>query len=178
MPYEAQPGTFPYRVIAHLKSLPEGTEVSVTELAVALGWDNARGLKSWLVPAVEGGALAIRIGGARMCFYRLGDGKDQYAKEDDKTVAHVPASAVSSIFAFADQRQAAPFSTMESSDGRLVLQRHGRVIAELTPDEASEHRKFLKAEADAKLRKEMRKMARELREAAQHLLFAERETME
>jgi hypothetical protein len=143
MPYESQPGTIPHRVIEHLRSLPEGTELSLTDAALAMGWENARGLKSWLVPAVEGGALAFRIGGARMTFVRLGDGKNLYEREDDKTVAHIPATAVSSIFAFAEQRKAAPFSTAEHSDGRLTIQRNGRVIAELTPEEALQHMKFL-----------------------------------
>lgn len=143
MAYESTPGTIPHRVIQHLKAMAEGSEASTTELAIALGWDDARGLKSWLVPAVEGGALAVRVGGARQSFYRLGDGKDRYQRDGEPQVAHVSATAVHSIFAYADQRDAAPFSTAVSSDGRLILQRHGRVIAELTPDEARVHREFL-----------------------------------
>jgi hypothetical protein len=143
MTYESQPGTVPHRVIEYLKALPEGSEKSLAEIAVAFGWENARGLKSWLIPAMEGGALAFRYGGQRMTFVRLGDGRDRYAREGDPQVAHVPATAVSSVFAFAEQRNAAPFSTAESSDGRLIIQRHGRVIAELTPEEARAHREFL-----------------------------------
>jgi hypothetical protein len=143
MPFISQPGTIPHRVIEHLKSLPEGTELSSTEIAVFLGWEDARGLKSWLVPAVEGGALAVRIGGARLSFYRIGDGKDQVAREDDRSITHVQAGATPSIFAYAEQRRAASFSTAEHSDGRLTLQRNGRVIAELTPEETLQHLRFL-----------------------------------
>lgn len=143
MPYESIPGTLPHRAIEHLKLLGEGAEIPIVELAAALGVENARGLKSWLMPAVDGGALAFRIGGARMSFWRIGDGKDRFAREPDRTVAHVSARTVSNIFAFADQRDAAPFATLESSDGRIVLQRHGRVVVELTPDEARMHRAFL-----------------------------------
>ncbi len=171
MPYEAVKGTLPHRVIEYLRSLGEGAEASTTEIAIALELENARGLRSWLTPAVEGGALAVRVGGARMSFYRIGDGKDLFAREADKTVAHVPASAVSNIFAYAEQRNAAPFSTALSSDGRLILQRHGRVIAELTADEANEHRKFLRIKANDSLHQEIRRLEALLESAGQQRLF-------
>lgn len=143
MSYESVPGTVPHKVILYLRGMAQGAEISITEAASMLGMESARGLRAWLQPAVNGGALFERRGGARMTFYRLGDGIDRPALSDDPQVTKIGAMAVSSIFAYAEERRAAPFSTAESSDGRIILQRHGRVIAELTPDEAQAHREFL-----------------------------------
>jgi len=143
MTYESQPGTIPHRLILHLQSLPEGTELSAAESAKVLELESARGLRKACEPAVRHGALSIRIAGPRLSWYRLGDGAMQSEQEDGPFVTRVDATAVPSVFAYAAQRQAAPFSTAVSSDGRLILQRHGRVIAELTPEESRAHTDFL-----------------------------------
>jgi hypothetical protein len=147
MPYESQPGTIPHRVILHLKALPRGQEMSITQIAIdVLGWENARGLKGWLDPAVQGGALIMRLAGARQSFYRIGDGKPLPRAEKDHdpyTVTRVQASAVNSIFAFAKQRHAAPFSAALCSDGRMLLERNGVVISELTAEESTLLQQFL-----------------------------------
>lgn len=143
MSYETQPGTATHKVVEHLKEFPGGFEMSCTEVAAFLEWPNARGLRSTLKPAVRAGVLAVRTAGPRFSWYSIGDGKPQAEEEEAPDVVRVSATAANSVFAYAEQRDAAPFSTAESSDGRLIIQRHGRVIAELTPDEARAHREFL-----------------------------------
>jgi hypothetical protein len=143
MAYETQPGTATHRVVEYLREFPEGFEMSCTEVAAFLEWPNARGLRSTLKPAVRAGVLAVRTAGPRFSWYSIGDGKPMTVEEEEPTIVRVSASAANSVFAYAQQRDAAPFSTAVSSDGRLIIQRNGRVIAELTPDEARTHQEFL-----------------------------------
>lgn len=55
--------------------------------------------------------------------------------EEAREVVKVSAMASPSIFAYADQRGAAPFSCALSTDGRMAIQRHGRLLLELTNSE-------------------------------------------
>lgn len=106
-------------------------ELNTTALAAGLGRPSKR-LAQYLAPAVAAGILSRRLE-AGFAFYRLGPNSD--LSEPPKVtheVVKVSAMATPSIFAFADQRGAAPFSAALSTDGRLVVERHGRVLLELT----------------------------------------------
>ena len=143
MAYETQPGTKPHIIVEHLRALGPGMEISCQQAAIVAGMDDASGLSSILKPAVLAGVLSVRRASARHSWYSLGDGVEHQDDEDDPQVRRISADAAPSIFAYAEQRNAAEFSTAVSSDGRLILQRKGRVIAELTPHEAEIHREFL-----------------------------------
>jgi hypothetical protein len=58
-------------------------------------------------------------------------------------VVRVSAISTNSIFAYADQRKAAPFSAAAHTDGRAHVERHGRLIAEFAPDEVTILKKAL-----------------------------------
>lgn len=53
-------------------------------------------------------------------------------ERDTQPLRNVSAMAVPSVFAYAQDRQASAFSVALHTDGRLEIQRYGRVIAELT----------------------------------------------
>jgi hypothetical protein len=82
--------------------------------------------------------LARRVDGG-FAFWRLGPNSDKDQAppvgHDEKTVVRVSALAAPSVFAYADQRKAAPFSVALHTDGRISLERHGRLLLELTNDE-------------------------------------------
>ena len=143
MAYELQPGTIPHAIVEHLRGLGPGVEISCKQAAVVAGRDDASGLRSVLKQAITAGLIAVRVVSPRYSWYRLGDGIEIVDETDDTDIRRVSAMAAPSIFAFAEQRGAADFSTALSSDGRLILQRKGRVIAELTPEEARVHRDFM-----------------------------------
>lgn len=143
MPYVAQPGTIQYRVWRYLLAHPEGTEFSCTQLSIELELGTARGLKSSLMSAVDGGLFAYRTPSPKVTLFRLGKGAP--APGDVQQVFHASAAATASVFAFAEQRGAASFSIAKSSDGRLTFQRHGKVVLELNQEEAAIHASFIQA---------------------------------
>lgn len=53
-------------------------------------------------------------------------------------VTRVDANAMPSVFAYAASRGAAAFSVAMSTDGRLLIERRGRVVCELTDEERRE----------------------------------------
>lgn len=121
-------GTVAIEAVAHLRA---HGELNTTALAAGLG-RSAKRLAQHLAPAVRAGILSRRLE-AGFAFYRLGPNSD--LSEGPKVmhaVVKVSAMATPSIFAFADQRGAAPFSAALSTDGRLLVERHGRVLLELT----------------------------------------------
>ena len=121
-------GTVAIEAVAHLRA---HGELNTTALAAGLG-RSAKRLAQHLAPAVRAGILSRRLE-AGFAFYRLGPNSD--LSEGPKVtheVVKVSAMAAPSIFAFADQRGAAPFSAALSTDGRLLVERHGRVLLELT----------------------------------------------
>ena len=106
-------------------------ELNTTALAAGLGL-SAKRLAQHLAPAVRAGILSRRLE-AGFAFYRLGPNSDlSEGPKVTHAVVKVSAMATPSIFAFADQRGAAPFSAALSTDGRLLVERHGRVLLELT----------------------------------------------
>ncbi len=129
------PGTVAHEAIEFLRS--SGGEVAHVALAMGIGRP-AKLLAQQLSPAVKAGLLARRVE-AGFAFWRLGPNLDKEQAPDigldEKTVVKVSALAAPSIFAYADQRQAAPFSVAMHTDGRLSIERHGRLLMELTSDE-------------------------------------------
>lgn len=121
-------GTVAHEAVQHLRT---HGELNTTALAIGIKRSSKR-LAQQLAPAVAAGILSRRLE-AGFAFYRLGPNSD--LSEPPKVthaVVKVSAMATPSIFAFADQRGAAPFSAALSTDGRLLVERHGRVLLELT----------------------------------------------
>lgn len=120
--------TVAHEAVQHLRT---HGELNTTALAAGLG-RSAKRLAQHLAPAVRAGILSRRLE-AGFAFYRLGPNSDlSEGPKVTHAVVKVSAMATPSIFAFADQRGAAPFSAALSTDGRLLVERHGRVLLELT----------------------------------------------
>ena len=134
----APPGTIAHRAIAHLRAFPQGTELSTSAIAHELGHPVSY-FGKYLAAAAAAGLLSFRKE-AGFSFWRLGPNIDRTQaptrpskfEEEASRVRDVSALAVPSVFAYAEQRSAAPFSVSLSTDGRLIAERHGRVIAEFT----------------------------------------------
>lgn len=128
------PGTIAHEALQFLRRSKDGEEVSTTALANGIGRASKR-LAQHLNPALRAGILARRVESG-FAFWRLGPNCDveqaQVIAPDEKTVVWVDALATPSIFAYADQRNAAPFSVALHTDGRLSVERHGRLVLELT----------------------------------------------
>lgn len=141
----AGPGTVARSAIQYLMTLPAGTELPSGTLAEAIG-HFSEGLGQYLGPSVSAGLLNRRKTGNGFAMWSLGPNAAREippreappAEAEDERVIQVSADAVPSIFAYAAQRGAAPFAAAIYSDGRLVAERHGRVIAEFTDAERRE----------------------------------------
>lgn len=131
----AIPGTLAYTAIQWLRNNPDAT---TEELAAALN-RSAKHLYKTLEAAVLAGGITRSLE-MDVWIWNVGPEADvlQSAGADggDERVTRVTAAvAAPSIFAYADQRGAAPFSVALSTDGRMSIERHGRVLAELTDAE-------------------------------------------
>lgn len=143
MSYTPQPGTVPYRVIAHLRALPAGVELCSIELAEALEVESG-GLSSQLKRSIQFDYVKMRVGsraGRAMNFFSLGSAKDDLLPDVEPEAVPVNQSTVAalsapSIFAYASQIDAAPFSVSLSSDGRIVMERYGRTVLSLAKGES------------------------------------------
>ena len=126
------PGTVAHEAIQFLRT--HGGEATITALANGIGRAPKR-LAQQLSPALHAGLLARRIEGG-FAFWRLGPNSDKEQAPvigpDEKIVVKVSALATPSVFAYADQRNAAPFSVALHTDGRVSLERNGRLLMELT----------------------------------------------
>jgi hypothetical protein len=117
--YETQPGTIVHRAIAHLKTLPEGTELSTAEFADALGIENATNLIVCMRAAVSNGAVVrtpwTTPAGRPSIKWRLGDGTPipKEPEEDAPVQRTVPALAVT--------LQPGIFNASLWLDGSLIL---------------------------------------------------------
>lgn len=129
------PGTIAHEAVQFLRRHPEG--VVSTALARGIG-RSTKHLAQQLSPATHAGLLSRRVEGG-FSFWRLGPNSDveqaPAIDPDEKTVVKVSALAAPSVFAYADQRSAAPFSVAMHTDGRLSIERHGRLLLELTSSE-------------------------------------------
>jgi hypothetical protein len=119
-----------------LLQFPPGVEQSSAELADALGQQSS-GFGTLLRLSVENQYLCRRMQ-AGIAMWSLGAKAAEVASSDDRHDDDLPeahttaASAASSIFAYAQMRHAAPFSVHLATDGRLTIERHGRVVIELS----------------------------------------------
>lgn len=107
-------------------------ELTTLNLANLLG-RNAERLPAQLRQAQFGGFISRRELGNNI-LWSVGpqaEGNTPSEAEEPARIA-VSAQAVPSVFVYAQQRDAAPFSTALHTDGRLDIQRHGRVVCELT----------------------------------------------
>jgi hypothetical protein len=141
------PNSASARAIAYLSTLPAESRVTTAALHKAIGLRKGVGLLQAIEPAIIRNLVSVHRISERHTLVSL---PEKRQPEDDES--HVPlpvqqttvsAAAVPSIFAYAEQRNAAPFSSALSSDGRCTLQRQGRVIAELTAAEFEVHIKWL-----------------------------------
>ena len=136
----ARPGTLVDAAIQFLHDNPDATtEALGTHIRCA-----ANRVASILEPALLADVIERKEHGATWlwCVGPNADMEQSTAPDEDaREVVKVSAMAAPSIFAYADQRGAAAFSTSLSTDGRRTIQRHGRVIAELTD---AERREFVK----------------------------------
>lgn len=132
MTCNAVPGTVAHEAIQFLRS--QSGEVTTSELARGIGRPVKR-LSQHLAPAVTDGLLARRVDGC-FAFWRLGHQLDRTqappVADEEQQVVKVSALAAPSIFAYADQRAAAPFAVALFTDGRMTIERHGRLLLELT----------------------------------------------
>lgn len=122
--------------IAYLRTLPPGEEVTTADLAAAVG-RAAAGFGQYMVAAVQQGAVTRRAHFSTT-LWGLGpncDGPVRPPGDDERRVLRASASAVPSIFAYADAQVAAPFSASLSTDGRMRIERHGRLVLELSDAE-------------------------------------------
>jgi len=142
MSYTPQPGTLAYRVIRHFQALPEDAQIAAVVLAEQMN-TNPHGIRLQLLKAVEDGFLCARYGvhnGRRAVYYSEGEVRlpANSASEDGDMMPSqraVAAATLPAFFAFHPQREAAAFSLALTSDGRLIFQRAGRTVLELTTNE-------------------------------------------
>jgi len=132
-PRVGAPGTIEYEAIQYLR---ENGATTLSVLSIGIG-RNFKRLASQLSCAVDAGLLTRTERGAT-AVYEVGpsavDLTRPIAEEDhdERTVTRVSAASVNSIFAYAKARNAAPFSCAMHTDGRLSIERHGRVVCELS----------------------------------------------
>lgn len=131
---EIGPGSIVFEALQFLR---ENGETKLSALAAGLG-RNPKRLTEQLRPGIEAGVLSQRINGSQL-LWSVGKSPSRAAgpaaDEDVREVVRVSAQAAPSIFAYADQRCAAPFAVSMSTDGRLGVERYGRVVLELTDEE-------------------------------------------
>lgn len=130
-----KPGSVAHRVIQFLRDCEH--DVTTTELSASIGYAGNR-LAHKLNPAMRAGLLCRRIENG-FAFWTLGPKADLEVPppvgDGEQTIVKVSALAAPSVFAYADQRKAAPFSVALHTDGRLAIERHGRLLLELTNSE-------------------------------------------
>lgn len=142
--YRPLAGTVAAAAIDHMKKLDQvnqGWELSTHALAQAIGQE-AGNFGQYLAAAVRADMLRRRVDGG-MIFWSLGRNSDfdappaalSPADQDGARLVSVSVTATPSVFAYAAERNAAPFSTALSTDGRLTVERHGRAVFEFTDAE-------------------------------------------
>jgi len=135
--YRPDPGTTAHDAIEHLKAQAPKTLLGTSELARAIGrGDKVQSLYSQLALCVRFGLLRRERSDGGAILWGLGHRLDAtIRKPDDDGQLRLSADAVPSVWAYAESRGAPPFSLALSTDGRLAIERHGRVVCELTNDE-------------------------------------------
>lgn len=135
----ALPGTIAYKVVMYLRLQPQFTELASSVLAEAIG-QSANGFGQYLAACERRGVLRKRLSN-NIALWSLGDNHGLVPEPGERgqpgleATMEVDAAAATSIFAYARSRGAAPFSCALHTDGRLAIERHGRLVLELTADE-------------------------------------------
>jgi len=134
----AAPGTVGYEALQFLRDNAQHHSITTSALASGIGRPVKR-LIEQLHDAVDAAIIERQVGVGGAWIWSVGPNAD-FAQssgpgEDVQKVVKVSAMAAPSIFAYADQRGAAAFSTALSDDGRLSIERYGRIICELTDTE-------------------------------------------
>lgn len=124
--YAPRPGSWPFRAIAHLETLPPGTELTLSALAEAIGGNGAT-LQQFITPALDAGVIERRLkhGQLRPYWYRLA-GPMREAEPAAPATEH-PAPPRASA---AERLRCALWS-----DGTLQIERHADDIVLLTRDQ-------------------------------------------
>lgn len=136
----AMPGTVAHEALQFLR---ESTHTRVTTSMLGAGIGRApRRLPFQLQDALQAGIVSRVEDEFDGWIWSVGPHADVSQSvapdEEAREVVRVSAMAMPSIFAFADSRKAATFSTSLSDDGRLRIERYGRLICELTPSERAQ----------------------------------------
>jgi hypothetical protein len=135
----AQPGTIAHKVIEYLRLQPEGAEIATAVLAEAVGHDGqtASAFGQYLDASVRVGLLHKRMVRG-IAQWSLGAVEATVPPPDEPAQQRqvtLDAKAAPSVFAYAASRRAAPFSVGLHTDGRMSIERNGRVVLELTDAE-------------------------------------------
>lgn len=138
-------GTLPAKAIDHLREQEPGTKIETKLLCRAIGYSDKGAvnmLAQYLLPYIRLGLLRRERLPGCPTMWALGHLLDPDApisdEDEQRPPSTVSAAAVSSIFALANERRAAPFSVGLHTDGRLSIERFGRTICELTDRERRE----------------------------------------
>lgn len=95
--YTPKPGSVPDRAIAHLRTLPPGTELTTDQLATVAGFER-KNATAFLDPALRGGALARRKSDPSSWrsqdLWRLGAGTPQPQREVARARPKPPAQSL------------------------------------------------------------------------------------
>lgn len=146
-PPPAAPGTVAYAAVEYLKRHPMGTELSTAELCSSIG-QHSSGFAQNLGPSVRARMLRRRKFG-HLVMWSLGSAFDlsglpeEFEPSDEDGPApgrgahqlRLSALAAPSVFALGEMATAPPFSVSLSTDGRMVIERKGRVIVVLSNEE-------------------------------------------
>ncbi len=127
MSNELTPGTIAHEAMQYLR---EHGETPQSTLAAGIGRNNKQ-LAAQLEAAELAGHLCRRFEYPYV-LWSVGEDSGGAPDEDQRTTLSASARSAPSIFAYASERDAAPFSVSRSSDGRLSIERHGRLLLELT----------------------------------------------
>ncbi len=82
--YTPLPGTIPARVIAHLKTLPAGSELPTAALCEEIGQTATSGFGACVARALQAGLMAVRKApDSGLLYWSLGDGEPQAPATQD-----------------------------------------------------------------------------------------------
>lgn len=137
--YQPEEGTSARAAIDYFVRRGAGPLLGTRELAQAIGrMDKVQSLVSQLALAVRAGLLRRERGERGGLLWGLGHRLDKDVRRPDEEVPGVVRlgpDAASSVFAYAQHRDAAAFSVAMATDGRLTVERYGRVVVEFTDQE-------------------------------------------
>ena len=129
-----QPGTISFEVLAYLRE--EDCEQSTSNIAIHIGRDSQLVMEHLNNSRRLG--VFIRRKADKDFFWSIAPEFKAVDAPDanPQMQRNVDVSLTPSIFAYAAQRMAAPFSVATSSDGRVLIERRGRLVLEINATEA------------------------------------------